>query len=504
MEGDFTRNSDDPRASYSGVLMQQGRVQLDADWNEQWLIQTRALRSMMRDLIGRHGGPSDDLGFGISAEPGKPHLGVGTGTYYVDGIRCEHRGALVLSMDQRRADNYLIFLEVWERHVNAIEDPRIREVALLGPDTATRAEVRWRVRMLSFFNQEPTAETAAEIAEKLVDGELRRRPKRRLAARAQTPNANTDPCELSPRAGYRGRENQLYRVQIHDASPDDKDGVLFTFKWSRDNGSVVFPILPVTIPKGPASAGDNEIVITVKVGHLGRDERFGLAANDIVELVHDPITRETQDVAALHQGGTDPGRSGPLGRVLAPIDPDDLTVSIAVYAPDETTVAEISQHPYLRRWDQRRSPERELRDGAVPVTRDDLNKWLPLEDGVQIMFEGDPKEDASDARPPEVRAGDYWMIPARTATGDVLWPTVEAGLPPGRTPQPAEPAARRIERLETGAAPPSVPKLVPPHGPQRHYAPLAILAWNGNAVTLRVGVRKQFGPLAYHEYNWAP
>ena len=39
MKGDFTRDLFDPTKHYSGVLMQQGRVQLDADWNEQGSIQ---------------------------------------------------------------------------------------------------------------------------------------------------------------------------------------------------------------------------------------------------------------------------------------------------------------------------------------------------------------------------------------------------------------------------------------------------------------------------------
>ena len=35
MRGDFTRDSFNPAKAYTRVLMQQGRVQLDADWNEQ-------------------------------------------------------------------------------------------------------------------------------------------------------------------------------------------------------------------------------------------------------------------------------------------------------------------------------------------------------------------------------------------------------------------------------------------------------------------------------------
>ena len=38
MRGDFTRDTFDPTRHYSGVLLQQGRVQLDADANEQSAI----------------------------------------------------------------------------------------------------------------------------------------------------------------------------------------------------------------------------------------------------------------------------------------------------------------------------------------------------------------------------------------------------------------------------------------------------------------------------------
>jgi len=38
MKGDFSRNTFRPGSHYSGVLMQQGRVLLDSDWNEQVAI----------------------------------------------------------------------------------------------------------------------------------------------------------------------------------------------------------------------------------------------------------------------------------------------------------------------------------------------------------------------------------------------------------------------------------------------------------------------------------
>jgi len=62
MKGDFTRNTFDPFNHFTRVLMQQGRVQVDSDWNEQTSIVLHFLRTLARDLIGPFGGPKDILG----------------------------------------------------------------------------------------------------------------------------------------------------------------------------------------------------------------------------------------------------------------------------------------------------------------------------------------------------------------------------------------------------------------------------------------------------------
>ena len=65
MAGDISRSSFNPLKHFSGVRMQQGRVQLDADWNEQVDIATYLSRAAVGDLIGLAGAPSSDAGFGI-------------------------------------------------------------------------------------------------------------------------------------------------------------------------------------------------------------------------------------------------------------------------------------------------------------------------------------------------------------------------------------------------------------------------------------------------------
>ena len=56
-----------------------------------------------------------------------------------------------------------------------------------------------------------------------------------MAARVDPGSKIVDACVMSPESKFSGRENQLYRVEIH------RGGVAgeATMKWSRDNGSRV-------------------------------------------------------------------------------------------------------------------------------------------------------------------------------------------------------------------------------------------------------------------------
>ncbi|MFP5284341.1 MAG: DUF6519 domain-containing protein, partial [Thermoanaerobaculia bacterium] len=63
--GDFSRFPFDPKKHWSAVLMQQGRVQLDSDWNAQVDILDHRLRSGAADLVGPAGGPAGNTGFEI-------------------------------------------------------------------------------------------------------------------------------------------------------------------------------------------------------------------------------------------------------------------------------------------------------------------------------------------------------------------------------------------------------------------------------------------------------
>ena len=85
MKGDFTRVTFDPSKNYCRVLMQQGRVTLDADANEQTAILLHYLRTLARDLIGPYAAPGADPGFQLGFDDVNK-LTISAGRYYVDGI----------------------------------------------------------------------------------------------------------------------------------------------------------------------------------------------------------------------------------------------------------------------------------------------------------------------------------------------------------------------------------------------------------------------------------
>lgn len=315
MHADLSRSTFRPERHYSAVIAQQGRVQLDADANEQTAIELHRARTLAADLIGRHGGPRDAAGFRIQYVGGKHDidtLNIYGGRYYVDGILCDaDRPAPGVPVpDEDAADDdveavappafwtywdqpdgfrdpekpgdrlpspaqapFVVYLSVWERSVTAAEDPALREVALGSamPDTAARSKVVWQVLPLTLaaLGVEETDPTKEQVSAKFLQwARDQSAPSANLAARAQRPDhADEDPCLVKPDARFRGPENQLYRVEVHAGGP----AADATFKWSRENGSVVFPV-------------DELDGTWVRLASLGQDDKLDLDVGDQVEF----------------------------------------------------------------------------------------------------------------------------------------------------------------------------------------------------------------------------
>ena len=471
MKGDFTRDTFDESKQFTRVLSQQGRVEVDADLNEQTAILLHYLQALAADLIGPHGGPADiivteqggeesltkvNCGFEIIAtedriralpdsedkealinllKQSNPQLLLGKGRYYVDGLLCENPSYRAFSNqpgypfpDQpppfAANQSYLVYLDIWERHLTYLEMEdtdgsviSIREAALNGSDTATRAQVVWQVRFkatgISVEDAKDYDKFLAELEDEIQPGTGQLR-----AQAIKVTSAPEDACITPPESRYRGAENQLYRVEIHN---EGTAGNGATFKWSRENGSVIFLIRKI----GTGS---------VTLYNLGRDERFGLKPGDWVEVVDDDYSLQN------------------LSQQLLQVDTINYDDQVVTFKGGSATISQdVTKHAFLRRWDQRAA------NGVLEITESTTN-WIDLEDGIQIQFQPGGT----------YQTGDYWLIPARTATGDVEWP-----------------------------GPKSAPEARPPHGIDHHYAPLWIISETSGSLTVDPDddLRRQFKQL---------
>jgi uncharacterized protein DUF6519/parallel beta helix pectate lyase-like protein len=398
MKGDFTRSTFRPAKRYSRVLQQQGRVQLDADWNEEVEIERHLRETGLTDVIGRCGAPTDANGGGFRLVlDGDGDLAVTAGRLWVDGILCENllpEGETSLKLvDQTEGDfpgfalptapgRYLFYLDVWQRHLTALEDPEIREVALGGPDTATRTQTVCQVRWVAVdagagCDDDLPAFAAAAAA-----------PTGRLRARTR-PGDEGGPCVVPEAAGYTRLENQLYRVEVHEGG-ELGGAPAPSFKWSRDNGSVVTEWL--------ATSGQE-----VTVGSLGRDRVLTFTDARWVELGDD-----------THELDAAPGQL----LEISSVGDDRLTLAAAPGAPGPA-----GRHPKVRRWDMPGA------GGAVPIAQaPDDGSWTPLEGGIQVDF-----------TPGTYRTGDWWWIPARAFigefAGEIEWPADTVGDPLAQLPE---------------------------------------------------------------------
>jgi hypothetical protein len=130
------------------------------------------------------------------------------------------------------------------------------------------------------------------------------------------------------------------------------------------------------------------------------------------------------------------------------VDPAARQITLAGSAQDRAHLPNLK----LRRWDQ-------IKDANADGVNVAQGNWVDLEGGIQVNFSGG-----------SYRAGDYWLIPARTLTGQIEWPPYEI---PNTQPIPQ-----------------------PPRGIRHHYCRLGILEVDDNGVIDSVSdCRNVFPPL---------
>src|SRR3954471_20854673 len=95
MKADLTRSTFRRERHYASVRLQQGRVGMDADWNEQADIEGYLDETTRIDVIGACGFPIHAAGFGLAPTPDGLDLALSPGRGYVDGILIENDGESV-------------------------------------------------------------------------------------------------------------------------------------------------------------------------------------------------------------------------------------------------------------------------------------------------------------------------------------------------------------------------------------------------------------------------
>jgi hypothetical protein len=390
MKGDFSKIRFNRGKNYTSVLQQQGRVALDADANEQCAIDDYLRQTETIDVVGEYGAPIDDAGFAIQVE--QDEIFIGAGRYYVAGLMCENLNGLSYGsqpylIDPSPADSMLlselaqqdgksviqVYLQAWQRLVTALDDPCLREPALGQADTTARLQTVWRV----VANLVQTTATKPGSGKTLPDccaemyAILQLRSTGTMSAATSGPSAECS-CRPIPAAGYQGLENQLYRVEIHH--PGDETAA--TFKWSRENGSVVAAI-------------QNISGSTVWVNSLGPDANLGFQANQWVEISDD-----------TYVFGQMPNQPGNLYQIQT-VHPENLSLTMTT----PVIPVDPARNARVRRWDQAGAS---AGPAGMPLS---ANNWLGLENGIQVEF-----------RSGTYRSGDFWTIPARAASGQIEWP----------------------------------------------------------------------------------
>jgi Family of unknown function (DUF6519)/Kelch motif/Concanavalin A-like lectin/glucanases superfamily len=366
----------------------------------------------------------------------------------------------------------LFYLDVWEQLVTALQDPAIRETALGGPDTTAWTYTAWRVGALLGAD----AKDLDQQWRDLLEAQHRRGALavRRVDPLASALGNNLYRVEIHdsgtaaiwpPRSEVAARQVKLAAgIILGPIDPRDPllqpggwvwacsgtaadsphclaqvtkilgglqlvglsadlatasellllpPGRVTTFKWSRMNGCIAFPIAGV-VPR-ETEGGSPEIEVMLGSGGFNG---FDLQSSDWVEIENDVL-------ALTH-------RQGPLFQVTRC---DQSRLSVVLSCPDASVrLPDLTAalHPMMRRWDVGLGS-----DGMpnMPAARPiEPGLWVVLENGVEVRFEAG-----------DYVSGDYWTFTARDVGGGRIdWP---GGADASHPPQGIRHGYARLARL---------------------------------------------------------
>ncbi len=439
MAQDRSRSAFDVRKPkhWSSVQAQQGRLLSDDDWNEADAIDKEEQRQALADVIGASGSPDD--GFKVT-NPATSANGIdftlAPGSLYVGGLRTTLEAPAELFslqkdwLQQALADRLslgaapridLVYLEVWQQPVTAVEDDELREVALGGPDTSVRLRSMRRVRVLPNIASESCTAAWTALVNNLgglgADNELLADASLKVAYLPNNGPA-VDLCSPATQAGYLGAENQAIRVEIGAGGN--------TLLWGYDNAS---PLYRVQVTKDAMGAEAIYFLTTPK------DEVHWPLAQQVVELLPwSAVLPNGEKVAET--------ASGFLTTVSASYEPNAQTIKLTAPIPasfginwqsraDKASLSSPGKDfYYLRVWGRGEDVT------SPPAIAFNPGQAIELRGtGITVTLTGT-----------KFRPGDFWIIAAR----------------------PESPAKVVPWSLESGRI---------AEGIRRFYAPLATIHW---------------------------
>ena len=242
MKIQISRNSKKNDKRYSSVYHQQGRMLTDSDLTEQALISRDRLSAVLRDVIGS-GTPRLN---GLLSVNTDNNVEILWGKAYVDGVPAEvvatdsapdqEKFSYLHQFDYPDApplpgEEYRLYLDVWERGVNWLEDDGLRDPGLHGADTTARTQTMAQVKWCDKDTDPLCPDENPAIGNARVNLVLRS---------LSTGDDPCDPCsnelDINEAVG-----NYLFRVEVHDVHYNENnvaDEVVV--KWSSENGAEAY------------------------------------------------------------------------------------------------------------------------------------------------------------------------------------------------------------------------------------------------------------------------
>ena len=293
--------------------------------------------------MGPTGSPDDGYRITIPNNTTNANFTVAAGSMYVGGIRVDRNAAFTYETqpEWRNPDavkpgsfpaRELVWLELIEQEVSAIEDNALLEPALGGPDTAARRRIIQHIRRTPTNAANCGDALSAQItawnnAGFTFDADTRRLlPKSTLKVTLGLPNVTPNACDPVSKGGYAGAENQLVRVRI--SAPNK-------LTWAYDNASAIY-----------------------KVDHYSNDRKKLTLKNAPVDDAHRPKAKHLVELlrgsVPLPNGEYVAEGFGPLVEMDAEFDPDGLVLSLKNALPNDYSI--LNDRPlFVRIWQEEKT-----------------------------------------------------------------------------------------------------------------------------------------------------